>query len=165
MSVGHVVGTFSEPISQGLCLLAISNEVLCSAFKLGVHELIIEPIVDSSIHATASSAIRGEWLTFNDLDPYNFCAKLIGSLAVSKAAEKYYGESILVSSITGVAGSYLADYLYNANFSGSLERCKLDDQCFDELALMTMTRSVTGSWLADLAYQSFATSNHTHSEI
>ncbi len=164
MAVGHAVGQFSEPIINALCLLAIRNEVLCGAIKLGAHELIIEPIVDSLTHATAGSVIKGEGFGFANFDPYNFGTKLAGSLAMSKAAEYYYGESIFISSVTGVAGSYLADSLYNTNFSGPIARCKLEDQCFDELVLMPMVRSVTGSYLADSAHHHFA-SNHTPSEI
>lgn len=160
MSVGHIIGTLSEPVSNGICLLFVNNKIACSGFSLIVHEFIVEPLVDAPINACLESFIKDPTLQNIDLfDPYNFGVKLVGSYATSKAAESYFGESILVSTIFGVTGSYLADSLYNTNFSGSLTRCQLGEDCFDDLILMPMVRSVTGSYLADAVYNSIYASN------
>ena len=164
MSIGHIVGTLSEPLSKGLCLVITANEPICSLVAVGVHELFIEPLVDSTIYAGISAVSLDYEKTlehFYNIDPYNFATKVAGSLLASKAGEHVFGEHILVSTITGVAGSYLADSLYNTNFNAPLDHCKLGEDCFDELVLMPTVRSVTGSHLADSVYNSIYASNHT----
>ena len=122
MSIGHIVGTLSEPLSEGLCLLAIRDKLSCSVFKLVVHELFIEPLVDSTIYAGLSTVSLDYEKTlehFYNIDPYNFAIKVAGSLLASKAGEHAFGEHILVSTLTGVTGSYLADAVYNAIYASN----------------------------------------------
>ncbi len=113
MAVGHWVGTLSEPLSYGLCLMVINNDIVCTGFKYMVHEFIVEPIVDNSIYASIESAVKDENSIFEDFDPYHFGSKFVGSLTLSEVARHFFGESILVSTISGVTGSYLADSAYH----------------------------------------------------
>ncbi len=113
MSVGHLVGTLSEPVSNGLCLVFINNKIACTGFSFVVHEFIVEPIVDSSIYATIESVVQDGNSIFEDFDLYHFGSKLAGSLTLSKVVEHFFGESILISAISGVTGSYLADSVYH----------------------------------------------------
>jgi len=118
MSIGHIVGTLSEPLTKGLCLMVNSNnKVFCSALSVGVHEFMIEPVVDSIIYAGLSS-FHGDWKStkeyFYNLDMYEFSSKALGSILASQAAEQLYGESLLASSISGIAGSIAGGVLYES---------------------------------------------------
>jgi hypothetical protein len=113
MSIGHIVGVGSEFITRPACLALTQNDALCAVVSLFIHEGIVEPIVDSVIYTGLASWDKDFTLaSFYNMDPYEFTFKAATSFGASKIGEQLLGNNILVSTVAGVAGGYLAGQIY-----------------------------------------------------
>lgn len=110
MSLGHIAGVGSELIVRPLCETTLHNTAVCSALALIIHEAVVEPIVDGLIYASISSPYQEEF------DLYAFAVKAASSYGASKLSEITYGESLVASTVAGIAGGYFAGELWDSMY-------------------------------------------------
>jgi hypothetical protein len=111
--IGHLAGTYIELKIRLMCThLDFRNKALCTTAAKMLHEVIVEPSVNTIFTNGVGAFMNGNPLDFSLIWSGEFLCGMLGAFGVERVIEKYATEDMRIACAASVIGSYLGGEAY-----------------------------------------------------
>ncbi len=182
MSIGHILGYTAELITRSSCSKIIDNIALCSMSGIIMHDLVVEPLVNSLIVINVSSIISSPRYFINrckdlyntvalrpksfwpilkqnlsQIDRAELCTKVFGSIILGKIGERVFDNAVF-SMFFSFIGAVIGEKVYN--IGKKLDCKRYINEVYRKLSTISyvklQSRFVSGMIFLDIADRLFA---------
>jgi len=115
--LGHFIGMAAQVATETLCRATIGNRRICAAAGIGVHEFMVEPLVNSLVIESL------QYHKEEGLDYKNLIVSSVGAIVIGQATHHYiersplnlsHWQEIFVESCGSLVGSFMGGLVCDA---------------------------------------------------